>query len=171
MKFYYYTGEVKALTKLGYSFYKLYARNHKLYEKGKVQLWAIEKYRIELKDIPLEFTTKLITFILKNKDRGQEFWETPVFIRTLNGYSNNPNFILTKNGRLMTYESFRKKHLKAFGCWLDGEEVPSHLIEFIDGERPIYYNGIVKEILEIEKYITLLKEHKKNTKGSSNEKS
>jgi len=74
MEVYRYTGDIKLLKTIGYRFQKLYASNYKTYIKDHMFMFVIEDMILEYSGLDDEFQKTVIDFILKNKDKDENFW-------------------------------------------------------------------------------------------------
>jgi len=106
MKIYCYSGDLKKLKSLGYEFKKLYAKNHKCYTKDRLYMFVIDNMIIEYSSLLDEQQFFAINFILKNKNKKDDFWHNPK--------ERLSTFCLTKNGSILTYEDFFDKRIKEF---------------------------------------------------------
>ena len=74
MKQYAYTGDVKLLKDIGYTFQKLFARNYKSYHKEDIFMFVISKMILEIENLKRIHQVRVIDFILANRDKPKSFW-------------------------------------------------------------------------------------------------
>lgn len=74
MLVYKFVGKRKKLIPNGWKFHKLYARNYQCYNKNDIWLFVINKMIVEINNIPMNDQHKVISFILDNSDKGNDFW-------------------------------------------------------------------------------------------------
>ena len=74
MKRYAYTGDVKLLKTIGFTFHKLYAANYKTYMRDDVAMFVTTNMVLEVSAIRPEHHNAVIEFIIANKHQPREFW-------------------------------------------------------------------------------------------------
>ncbi len=167
--YYAFTGDVKDLKTIGYTFQKLYARNYKTYSKDRLIMYVTSKMILELNDVKSKNRTKFIEFILKNKTQPKEFWVQDEDI-TINPkfpciYHDAPIWYQTQHGNIMKSEAFYdnqhllnlKKTKLREGCQdgsINEEEKKKTLDEFREEEfyfDPSYFSiEIINQIIELD---------------------
>ena len=160
MQVYAYTGDVKFLKDIGYKFQKLYAKNHKTYIKDKLFLFVIEGMIIEYSRLDLDIQKVVIDFILKNKDKNEEFWMSQ------GRFGKYGNYCVSRFGNLMTLSEYTKKRMtyyKDMKIFMENEKSEEYskdeldkMFEVIDAKefsRDPYYIDMkfIKLILELNK--------------------
>jgi len=113
MESYAYTGDVKKLKSIGYTFQKLYAMNYKSYHKGEIFMFVTTKMAIEYGTLVKSLQAKFIEFILVNKDKPKKFWvedkQCGSFV-----FNDTANFYLTMHGNVVTDEKRAKlRHISS----------------------------------------------------------
>jgi len=85
MEFFRYTGDVKKLKSLGYTFQKLYARNYISYHKDEIFMFKTNKMILEIGNLDPQYQSLAIQFILDHKDEPETFWwyKSRIFKNTL----------------------------------------------------------------------------------------
>ena len=109
MKSYAYTGDVKKLKSIGYTFQKLYAMNYKSYHKDEIFMFVTTKMAIEYGTLRHSLQSKFIEFILNNKDKPKEFWVSDKQCGTF-VFKDTANFYLTMHGNVVTDKQRAKLH-------------------------------------------------------------
>lgn len=125
-KVYKFNGDVKILKSLGYTFKKLFAKNHKVYMLNRLSMYVKGGMVLELDNINHVDWYTIIKFILDNKDQDTSMWSR-------RGGNNRMGFFNTSNYRIVdgviySYEEFRIKATEdqAF-CLLGGQAIEHDL--------------------------------------------
>lgn len=100
MEQYAYTGDVKLLKGIGYTFQKLYARNYKSYHKDDNFMFVASKMVLEIGNVKAKHQVAYIGFILANKDKPKEFWVSDRVYPTMT-FTDMANYHLTQYGNIV----------------------------------------------------------------------
>jgi hypothetical protein len=94
MKVYKYTNTVENLKKIGFKFQKLFAKNYHTYTKNDIIMYKVSDMEIEIDNIYRNVQSKIIDFILENKNN------LTIFIRISDldelGETKMPNYYFNK---------------------------------------------------------------------------
>lgn len=122
MKAYCYTGDIKALIPAGWKFQKLYASNYKTYQKDDAIMYVVSKMAIEIDWMSPEEQVTVIDFILKNRDKSEDFWQS---------FSDIPMFKTTKfanwcimEGEIITDREALDRHFKFIDEFRKDKTIP-----------------------------------------------
>ena len=122
MKAYCFTGDVKTLIPAGWKFQKLYARNYKSYRKCGVFMFVVSKMILEIDWAQGNDQITIIDFILKNKDKSEDFWQS---------FSDMPIFKTTKfanwcimDGEIITAKEASSRYVDYMVAFSKDDTIP-----------------------------------------------
>lgn len=126
LKQYAYTGDVKKLKTIGFTFQKLYAYNYKTYMNDHMIMYVVSKMAVELNRVHPEHQATFIAFILENKDKPKEFWVHDHVFGKDNEYTftDMANFHFTHFGNVVTNNELKKLQHAAWDEIKYGDDIP-----------------------------------------------
>ena len=110
---YAYTGDVKRLIPMGYTFQKLFAGNHRAYHNDDLFMYVICKMVLEITNVEHKNQAALVGFIIDNIDQPDTFWEKDRYIEQINVTFTDTHH-LTQDGVVLTEEEYRSYRSEAF---------------------------------------------------------
>ena len=142
-KAYSYIGDIKKLIPNGWKFQKLYARNYKAYHKGDIYMFVISNMVLEINWAQGKDQVTIINFILDNKNKPEEFWQS---------LSNIPMFKDTKfanwcimDGKIITDKEASKREIDFIMTFNKDNTIP-----YVKEGKHIEYE-LVKSIVRLTK--------------------
>lgn len=158
---YAYTGDVKKLKTIGFTFQKLYAANYKTYMNNYMIMYVISKMVLEIDRVNPKHQAAYVAFILENKDKPKEFWVSDHVFGQNNEHTfkDMANFHFTHFGNVVTNKELTKLRHVAWDCIKYGDDVPeeekeanhARMMECEGGRDPYRFDlTIVNEIIALD---------------------